>query len=79
MRQATTIRLSGETLDCIKFLAETTSRSQSFLLQEAVEQYVQREKMLIDEIQQGIDAMNDGRTVSHSVVKERMKAKGFNE
>ena len=78
MRQATTIRLTGETLDCINYLADATNRSKSYLLQEAVEQYVQRERSVVDEIRQGIDAMNEGRTVSHKVVKERLRAKGFN-
>ena len=78
MRQATTIRLTSETLECINFLADATNRSKSYLLQEAVEQYVQREKAVVDEIRQGIDAMNEGRTVSHKVVKERLRAKGFN-
>ena len=77
MRQATTIRLTDDTLDCINYLAEATNRSKSYLLQEAVEQYVQREKAVIDEIKQGLDAMNEGRTVSHKVVKERLRAKGF--
>ncbi len=78
MRQATTIRLTGETLDCIAFLANATNRSKSYLLQEAVEQYVQREQAVINEIQQGLDAMREGRAVSHKVVKERLRAKGFN-
>lgn len=78
MRQATTIRLTSETLDHITFLANATNRSKSYLLQEAVEQYVQREKAVVDEIRQGLDAMNEGRTVSHKVVKERLRAKGFN-
>lgn len=78
MRQATTIRLSDETLDCINFLADATNRSKSYLLQEAVEQYVQREKAVVDEIRQGLNAMNEGRTVTHKTVKERLRAKGFN-
>jgi predicted transcriptional regulator len=77
MRQATTVRLTSETLDCINFLAEATSRSKSYILQEAVEQYVQREKSVIDDIRQGIDAMNEGRTLSHKLVQERLRAKGF--
>jgi len=78
MRQATTVRLTSETLECINFLADTTNRSKSYLLQEAVEQYVQREKAVIDAIRQGLDAMHEGRTVSRKVVKERLRAKGFN-
>lgn len=78
MRQATTIRLSNETLECINFIAKATNRSRAYLLEEAVEQYVQREQLVIEQIQQGIDAMNEGRTVSHKVVKERLRAKGFN-
>ena len=78
MRQATTVRLTSETIDDINFLAGTTNRSKSYLLQEAVEQYVQREKAVIDDIRQGLDAMQEGRTVSHKVVKERLRAKGFN-
>jgi predicted transcriptional regulator len=78
MRQATTIRITGETLDCINFLADANNRSKSYLLQEAVEQYVQREKAVIEDIRHGIDAMSEGRTVSHKVVKKRLRAKGFN-
>ncbi len=78
MRQATTIRLTDETLDSINLLADATDRSKSYLLQEAVEQYVQREKAVIDDIRQGIEAMNEGRTLSHKAVKERLRAKGFN-
>ncbi len=78
MRQATTIRLTGETLDSIALLADATNRSKSYLLQEAVEQYVQREKAVIDEIRQGLDAVHEGRTIPHKVVKERLRAKGFN-
>jgi len=77
MRQATTVRLTGETLECINFIADATNRSKAYLLQEAVEQYVQRERAVIDQIQQGVDAMNEGRTVAHKVVKERLRAKGF--
>lgn len=77
MRQATTVRLTDETLESINLLADAMGRSKSYLLQEAVEQYVQREKTVIDEIRQGLDAMNEGRTVSHQVVKERLRAKGF--
>ncbi len=78
MRRATTIRLTEETLVGINFLADATDRSKSYLLQEAVEQYVAREKAVVDEIRQGLDAMNEGRTVPHKLVKERLRAKGFN-
>ena len=78
MRQATTVRLTGETLECINFIADATNRSKAYLLQEAVEQYVQRERAVIDQIRQGIDAKNEGRTVSHKLVKERLRGKGFN-
>ena len=77
MRQATTVRLNPETLEYITRIANATNRSQSYLLQEAVEQYVQREKAVIDQIQEGVMAKNEGRTVSHKVVKERLRAKGF--
>jgi predicted transcriptional regulator len=76
--RVTPVRLTGETLESINFLVGATNRSKSCLLQEAVEQYVQREKAVVGEIRQGLDAMNEGRTVSHKVVKERLKAKGFN-
>ena len=76
MRQAVTVRLTTDTLERINYLAEATNRPKSFLLQEAVEQYVQREKVIIDEIRQSLDAVNKSRTVSHKVVKERLRAKG---
>jgi predicted transcriptional regulator len=42
---------------------------------QAVEQSGQKEKSVIDDIRQGLDAMNEGRTVSHKVVQERLRAK----
>jgi predicted transcriptional regulator len=78
MRQATTVRLTIETLECLNLIAEATNRSRAYLLQEAVEQYVQKERTVIDQILQGVDARNEGRTIAHKVVKERLRAKGFN-
>ena len=78
MRQATTVRLTNETLECINFIADATNKSKAYLLQEAVEQYVQRERYVVEQIQQGVDAVDEGRTVAHKVVKERLRAKGFN-
>ena len=78
MPQTTTVRLKDETLESVNLIAAATNRSKSYVLQEAVEQYVQRESAVIEQIQQGIKAASEGRTISHKEVKERLRAKGFN-
>ncbi len=78
MPQTTTVRLKDETLASVNLIATATNRSQSYILQEAVEQYVLRERAVIEQIREGLEAAREGRTLSHKEVRSRLRAKGFN-
>lgn len=78
MTHTTSIRLQDKTLEAVDKIASALNRSRAFVLKEAVEQYVQREQALIADIEEGLKAVKEGRTISHSAVVERMRAKGFN-
>ena len=77
MTHTTSIRLQDETLEAVDKIAAALNRPRAFVLKEAVTQYVQREQALIADIEEGLKAVKEGRTVPHSAVLERMRAKGF--
>jgi predicted transcriptional regulator len=52
----TSIRLSDELRSKIERLAQATGRSKSFLIQEAIAQYVERQSWPIAQIEEGIRA-----------------------
>lgn len=78
MTHTTSIRLQDETLEAVDKIASALNRPRAFVLKEAVSQYVQREQALIADIEEGLQAVREGRTAPHSAVVERMRAKGFN-
>ena len=59
----TSIRLSDELRRKIDLLVEATGRSKSFLMQEAIEQYIENEAWQIAQIEEGLHADDDGQHV----------------
>jgi RHH-type transcriptional regulator, rel operon repressor / antitoxin RelB len=59
----TSIRLSDELRSKIERLARATGRSKSFLMQEAIAQYVENESWQITEIEEGLRADDAGELV----------------
>lgn len=59
-------------------LAKATGRSQTFLAEEAIEQYCDLQSWQVDAINQGIDAADDGRFVSHEKIKKKWELKREN-
>jgi predicted transcriptional regulator len=60
-----TIRVSADLKEKLDRLAADTRRSRSFLAAEAVSAYVARELAIVEGINQGLDDVRAGRTVSH--------------
>lgn len=60
-----TIRVSADIKEKLDRLAADTRRSRSFLAAEAVSAYVARELAIVDGINEGLDDVRNGRTVSH--------------
>jgi len=59
----TSIRLPDELREKIEGLARATGRSKSFLMQEAIERYVENEAWQVARIEEGIQADNAGEHV----------------
>ena len=63
-----TVRLPPELKDRLGELAERTRRTKSFLAEEAIAGYVERELEIVSGIERGLDDMKAGRVVSHEDV-----------
>ncbi|WP_432347223.1 CopG family ribbon-helix-helix protein [Shinella yambaruensis] len=60
-----TIRVSADLKEKLDRLAADTRRSRSFLAAEAVSAYVARELAIVEGVNQGLEDVRHGRTVSH--------------
>ena len=60
-----TIRVSVDLKEKLDRLAVDTRRSRSFLAAEAVSAYVARELAIVEGVNQGLEDVRQGRTVSH--------------
>ena len=63
-----TVRLAAELKDRLGELAERTRRTKSFLAEEAIAGYVERELEIVSGIERGLDDMKAGRVVPHEDV-----------
>ncbi len=59
-------------------LAEATGRSQTFLAEEAIKQYCELQSWQVDAINQGMEAADNGRFVSHEQIKKKWELKREN-
>ena len=68
-----TLRLSAETKANLAQLAQHTRRTSSFLANEAVTDYVQRELAIVQGIQRGLDDMEANRIVQHQGAMQHVR------
>ena len=73
--KATSVRLDEDTLERIGQMAEAIDRPRAWLMAEAIRQYVDREQWMVEEIEKGVAAADEGRLASHSDVRARWEAK----
>lgn len=69
-----TVRLSPELKARLAQLAERTRRTKSFLAEEAIAGYVERELQIVAGIERGLEDMKAGRVVPHDDVMTAMNA-----
>jgi len=60
-----TIRVSADLKEKLDRLAADTRRSRSFLAAEAVSAYVAKELAIVEGVNEGLEDVRNGRTVSH--------------
>lgn len=69
-----TIRLAPETLQRLDAVAAATRRSRSFIANEALEAWINREIELIEDIRIGLDEAKAGKVVPHERVMRDLDA-----
>lgn len=70
-------RMKSDTVDTLDQLAETMDRDRTYLLNEAVERYLELNEYHIRLIKQGLCAAKEGKLVSHADVKKMISKMGW--
>lgn len=69
MTEQFSIRLPNGTKERLQALADALGRTKSFLVQDAVEKYLESEAWQIRAIQEGIKAADDGKVIPYRDIK----------
>jgi len=69
-------RINSEAVDSLDALAETMDRDRSYLLNEAIERYLELNEYHIKLIEKGLRAAKEGKLVSHAEVKKMIGKMG---
>jgi predicted transcriptional regulator len=68
------IRLAPETLQRLDAIAAATRRSRSFIANEALEAWINREIELIEDLQIGLEEVKAGKGIPHDQAMRRIDA-----
>lgn len=69
-----TVRISQKARDKLDRMAALTKRSRSYLVAEALDQYLSSELEIAESIQRGIEDMRAGRAIPHEQVMAELRA-----
>lgn len=69
-----TVRLREQTKERLEQLADHTRRTKSFLAQEAIAAYVERELAIVEGIHHGLADMEAGRVTPHDDAMRQLRA-----
>ena len=73
--KATSVRLDDETLKRVGRMAEAMDRPRAWLRAHAIKKFIEQEEWFIREVEQGIEAADDGRLTEHADVKAKWEAR----
>ena len=76
---AVSARLKPETAKKLEMLVDSTARSRSYLVAEAIETYVENQAWQIEAIQEGIKEANKAEFASEKEVRKTIEKWGLNE
>jgi RHH-type transcriptional regulator, rel operon repressor / antitoxin RelB len=68
-------RIPVEKVDELDALAKSMDRDRSYLLNEAMDNYLQYQRDCMAQIEKGLDDIRQGKWVDHEVVMKRMEAR----
>jgi RHH-type rel operon transcriptional repressor/antitoxin RelB len=75
MKDTLSVRLSPEIKDKLEKMARATARTKSFLVADAIQQYLSVNEWQIQAIQEGIQQADEGQLISHEEVVRAWEAK----
>ncbi|MCG8345968.1 MAG: ribbon-helix-helix protein, CopG family [Chlorobiales bacterium] len=64
-RDQLSLRIASSTKKRIEALAQATRRSKSFVVEEAINQYLELNEWQIESIERGLEDVKAGRVISH--------------
>jgi predicted transcriptional regulator len=73
--KTTTVRMEGRTLKRIDGLAHAMSRSRAWVINQAVERYLDYEEWFVAEVKQALREAERGRVVDQDTVSKRWERK----
>ena len=76
MTTTVSVRIDTDAKKRLEALAKRARRSKSFLAAEAIAAFVEAESWQLDEIQQGLSQLEDGRGVPHKDVANWLRSWG---
>jgi RHH-type transcriptional regulator, rel operon repressor / antitoxin RelB len=76
MTTTLSVRLDTDTKKRLEALAKRARRSKSFLAAEAIAAFVEAESWQLDEMQNGLSELEDGRGVAHKDVANWLRSWG---
>jgi predicted transcriptional regulator len=76
MSTTLSVRIDADTKKRLEALAKRARRSKSFLAAEAIAAFVEAESWQLDEIQEGLAALDQGRGVPHKDVATWLRSWG---
>lgn len=68
------VRLAPETLRKLDVVAAATRRTRSFIANEALEAWIDREIELIEDLRVGMEEVRDGKGIPHEIAMRRVSA-----
>ena len=77
--KATTIRMDDETIHRVDSLAKSVNRSRTWVINQAVKRFLSYEEWFIQEVQEGMKEVADGKTASPEMGQKRMARWSINE
>lgn len=78
MQVSMSMRLPEQINNELAELADATGRTKSFLVLEAVKEFINREKWQVEKIQKGIDEANNGLFATEEEIKALDTKWGYN-
>ena len=69
--RATTIRMEDTVLDRVDSMAKSVNRSRTWLINQAVEQFLSYEEWFVQEVQAGVNEVANGELASQGKVEQR--------